>query len=383
MSGSFEALGLGPALVAALAKEGITEPTEIQQKAIPLDLEGRDIVARAETGTGKTLAYLLPLYQRLAGEPQEMRAIVLTPTHELAIQIQRQCERLKLNSGLSVTSTPLIGGVNIVRQIDKLKKRPQILIGSPGRILELIDKKYIAAKNIRTVVLDEADRLLDVQYRDGVTDVISRTPAGRQLLFYSASIPQAIEEHARKLAKKPEIIRAEGGMSIPESIGHICFTVELRDKVETLRKALNVLKPVKALIFVNQDARIEDVTEKLRYHGFKADCIHGAKDKFDRKRIMDDYRKGKLRFLVASDMAARGLHMEGITHVFHLDVPEDPKYYLHRAGRTGRNGSEGLSVVIAAPFELPLLRAIEKAFRIGIRSMELRGGEIRDSDIQL
>ncbi|MDP4093628.1 MAG: DEAD/DEAH box helicase [Bacillota bacterium] len=374
----FKALNMDPSLADALKKENITVPTEIQKKVIPEALKNKDLIVQSETGTGKTLAYLLPLYKKLNTSSKEMQAIILAPTHELAMQIQRQIERLSQNSEVKVTSTPVIGNVNIERQIEALKKKPNIIVGSPGRILELIKKRKITAHTVKTVILDEADRLVDDNNLDNVKAIIKSTLNERQLMMFSATISKESEAQARNIMKEPEVIKAEGNISIPSTIQHIYFKAEQRDKIEVLRKLVRIINPPKAIVFVNEIGDTEIYTEKLKYHGFKAGCIHGSNRKLDRKRTMDEFRSGRLQLLIASDIAARGLDIEGITHVFNLNIPEQPGDYLHRVGRTGRNGNAGVAVSIVTERELAQVRKFEKALNIDIVAKDMYKGSIID-----
>jgi superfamily II DNA/RNA helicase len=378
MNDSFDSLSLKPSLINALKKENIIIPTEIQQKAIPQAMKNVDVIVQSETGTGKTLAYLLPLFEKINVEIKEMQAVILAPTHELAIQIQRQIERLSQNSEVKVTSAPIIGNVNIDRQIEKLKERPNILVGSSGRILELIKKKKITAHTVKTIILDEADRLVDENNLVNVKAIIKGTMKDRQLMMFSATISKETIAVAKELMKEPEIIKAEEKVSVPTTIEHLYFFAEQRDKIEVLRKLVRILEPKKAIVFVTNGKEIEIMAEKIKYHGIKAEGIHGANIKADRKQTMDDFRSGKLQLLVASDIAARGLQIEGITHIFNLDIPEDPKDYLHRVGRTGRNGNKGVAVSIITSRELPLIRLYEKTFSIKAAAKDMHNGIVLD-----
>lgn len=380
MADTFENLGLDTSLIKALEAEKITAPTDIQKLAVPEILKNLDVIFQSETGTGKTLAYLLPLFEKVKASSGMMKAIILAPTHELVIQIQRQIERLWQNSGLTVRSTPIIGNANITRQIDKLKTKPQIIVGSAGRILELIRKNKITARTIQTIVLDEADRLLDDQNSTPVLDIIKTLPQDRQIIAVSATLSQRTIETAKKVMSTPSLIKSEKGGTVPETITHSYLVVEQRDKIELLRKLIRNLEPQKALVFLNKGDQIINLTSKLQYHGIKAESLHGTNEKMDRKQAMDDFRKGKLHVLIASDIAARGLQMDGITHVFNMDVPEDPKDYLHRAGRTGRNGREGLVMTLSTEQELVLLKAIEKALQIKIDDKILYKGKVMDTN---
>lgn len=377
---TFHDLQLQPSLVAALEKEGITKPTEIQEKAIPEILKNRDLIVESATGTGKTLAYLLPLFEKLNAQSREMQAMVLVPTHELAVQVLRQIERLSQNSDIKLTAASIIGNVNIARQIEKLKEKPHILVGSAGRILELIQKRKITAHTIKTIVLDEGDRLLQDSSLAGIKAVLKSTLKERQLLLFSATISKEAVARAQELMKEPVVFQSGGKAEVPELIEHICFIAEQRDKVEVVRKLARIINPPKAIVFVNKAEENELITAKLQYHGLKAESLHGANIKLDRKKTMEDFRTGRLQLLVASDIAARGLHVEGITHIFNLDLPEDSQDYLHRVGRTGRNGMAGTAVSIATLYEVPLLQKYEKDLNISFSVKAMYKGNIIDAD---
>lgn len=371
-------IGINPSLIKALEKENITVPTEVQSKVIPEAVLNKDLIVQSETGTGKTLAYLLPLFHKVDPSKKEMQAIILVPTHELALQIQRQIERLTQNSEVEITSTPIIGNVNIDRQIDKLKERPNILVGSPGRILELIKKRKIAAHTIKTIVLDEADRLLDIHNIESVKAIIKSTLKERQILIFSATISKDSEASAKELMKEPQIIRNESTATVPGTIEHIYFVADQRDKIDVLRKLVRIMNPEKALAFVSDGDELSVLVEKLKFRKLDVEGIQGANFKLERKKVMDDFRNGKLQLLVATDIAARGIDIENLTHIFNLNMPEQPNDYLHRAGRTGRKGNAGVCVSIVTPRESELLKQYEKKLSIKFTQKDMRMGEIVD-----
>lgn len=372
-------LNMDPSLGTALGRQNITVPTQVQKAVIPEALKNKDLIVQSETGTGKTLAYLLPLFEKLDVSKKEMQALILVPTHELAMQIQRQIEGLSQNSGIKAVSTPIIGNVNIDRQIDKLKEKPHIIVGSPGRIMELIKKRKITAHTVKTIILDEADRLVDDNNLENVRLIIKSTLKDRQLMMFSASITKEAENRGKELMKEPEVIRLEEAAPVPATIQHLYFMAEQRDKIEVLRKLVRILNPQKAVVFINKSEENELLTAKLKYHGIKAESIHGANIKLDRKKTMEDFKTGKIQLLIASDIAARGLDIEGVTHVFNLNVPEDPKDYLHRVGRTGRKGKDGIAVSLVTERELNMLAACEKALKIEIALKYMYKGIIHDA----
>lgn len=375
----FTDLELDKSLLKALEKENITIPTEIQRQVIPEALKNKDLIVQSETGTGKTLAYLLPLYKKINTSMKEMQVIILVPTHELAIQVQRVIEGLSQNSDIKVSSTPIIGNVNIDRQIEKLREKPHIIVGSPGRILELIKKKKISAHTIKTIVLDEADRLLSESDIVNVRAVIKSTMRDRQLLMFSASISKEAQAHGQEIMKEPIVIRGEAKLSVPDTIEHIYFLAEQRDKFEVLKKVARILNPQKAIVFTSGIEEAEMVTEKLKYHGLAAESIHGTNLKEERKKAMEGFRSGKVQLLIASDIASRGLDIEGVTHIFSLNAPEEPRNYLHRAGRTGRNGKTGVAVSIVTNHELQYIKQYEKVFKINIMPKDMYKGNIIDA----
>lgn len=378
MENTFDKLGLNAELIDALKKENIVEPTDIQVKAIPPALENKDIVGESQTGSGKTLAFLLPIFQKIDSSKREMQSIILAPTHELVIQIESQIKLLANNSGLPVTSASIIGEVNIKRQIEKLKEKPHIIVGSPGRVLELIKSRKISAHTIKTIVIDEGDRLLDQNNIKIVKDIIKSTMRDRQLMLFSASINEKTLNSARELMKDMEIVKIEDKEVINPGINHIFFKADQRDKVEVLRKIIASIKPERAMIFLNKTEDVEIATMKLQYHHIDALGIYGSVSKEDRKKALNDFRSGKIQLLLASDIAARGLDINDITHVINLDLPEDPKQYLHRVGRTGRAGKAGTAISIVSPSEISLIRKYQNDFNISIQEKAIYMGKIID-----
>ena len=378
MNQSFAELGVHSALVQGLEKAGITMPTKIQEEVIPEVLAGKDVVGQSATGTGKTLAFLLPLFQKIDHARRDTQAIVLAPTHELAMQIFREAQLLADNSGLPVTAAVIIGDVNIARQIDRLKDRPHLLVGSSGRILELIQKRKINAQTVKTIVLDEADRLLDDNHRVSVAAIIKATQKDRQLLAFSATIPAAALEKAVGMSNDAVVVTIAASTAVPPEIEHLYFVVETRDKIEFLRKLLASLQVDRALVFINTSAAIEETVAKLCHHGVAATGIHGSSVKKDRQGAMESFRDGRTGVLVASDLAARGLDIAGISCVINLELPEDPQAYQHRAGRTGRAGATGMTLSIVDQAEEKRIAFLQKKLNIKIVPKRLAFGKIVD-----
>ena len=380
MNNSFRDLGIAPSLLSGLEKSGFKIPTEIQQNVIPIALENKDIIGQSETGTGKTLAYLIPILNKI-NVNKELQAIILAPTHELAIQIQRQIEALTKASDIDIISAVIIGNVNIKRQIEKLKEKPNIIVGTPGRIIELLNLRKIKAHTVKTIVIDEADRMLDENNIDGVKAVIKSTLKERQLMLFSATVSSEAERIAKDIMNEPEIIKVKEKQAVAEEISHMYFVCEKRDKIVLLRKLVRSINPERAIVFINNSEEIELMAEKLKFHKLKAEGLHGTTIKSDRKKAMDDFKSGKLQLLVASDIAARGLDIKGVTHIFNLDIPKDPKYYLHRAGRTGRAGNTGVAISIVTEQEIALIQKYERTFDISIALKDIYLGKIVDKGV--
>lgn len=372
---TFTELQLAPVLIAALEKQQISDPTPIQSAALPVLLAGRDAYLHAETGTGKTLAYLLPIFCRLDTAQAATQAVIVAPTHELALQIHRQCCELAVNAGWPVRSLLLIGGTSTERQIDKLKKKPHVVVGSPGRIAELLDKGKLKAQYVRSIVIDEADRLLSEESPLAVRAIIQAAPRTRQLIFASATMERQSMEIAKECA--PELLTLQAGAAaVNENIEHLYLICEERDKPDELRKLLHALAPERAIVFVHRNDVAEKIALKLAHHQIPAADLNAALHKEDRKRAMDGFRKAEIRVLIASDIAARGLDIKGVTHIFNFDVPTLSQAYLHRAGRTGRAGAKGLAITLMTEIEARLVRRYEEELNIEMQCVRMREGKM-------
>ena len=379
MINSFDKLGINENLILGLSVASITLPTPIQFEAIPFALDNKDIIGQAQTGSGKTLAYLLPIFQKIDTTKRENQIIILAPTHELVMQIDKEIKLLATNSNMKVTSTTIIGEVNISRQIEKLKEKPQIVVGSIGRIYELIKLKKISAHTVKTIVIDEGDILLDINNLNGVKDIIKTTLKDRQLLVYSATINDRTLNTAKELMKDAVIIKIEEKSTVNTDITHIYLLSEQRDKIEVLRKLIASINPQRALIFLNKSEEIKRVTAKLKYHHQPVYGIYGRAPKEERQKALEGFRNGKFKLLVASDLAARGLDITDVTHIFNLDLPEDSKEYLHRVGRTSRAGKSGTAISIVTEREEVFIKAFSKDFKIDIINKEIYQGKLVDS----
>lgn len=378
MENEFRALGISDALIKGLEKQGITTPTQIQQKMIPAIQTGQDVIGRSETGSGKTLAYLLPLFGAINPTIRGTQAIILTPTHELAVQVHRQAELLIQNSGISAGCALIIGTAGIQRQIERLKEKPPLVVGSTGRILELIRRRKIQAHLVKTIVLDEGDRLLaDGNFAD-VQAVIKTTLRDRQLVLLSASVDGQTKKRAAELMKENALFLdgTTQNIAVPKQIAHDFILTTHREKFVMLRKVLAGLKPEKAIVFLNNPENIEVTVDKLNYHGIAASGIYGQAGKLERKNALEDFRTGRVRVLVASDLGARGLDIAGVTHVINLDIPEDATHYLHRAGRCGRQGAQGHVISLVTPYERRWIHRYEKQWGLVFGQKDMAYGKL-------
>ncbi len=373
---TFAQLGLPAEFIGALAQENITAPTDIQRQTIPLLTAGKDVIGQSVTGSGKTLAYLLPLMLKIDTSRKEAQAVILAPTHELVMQIYQQTQRLTQNSQLPLKTVVLMGESNINNQIAKLKEKPQLIIGTAGRILDLIKKRKINAQTIKTIIIDEVDNLLDNTNGPFVLEIIKATQKDRQLAAFSASLSDNTLKLLHEQMKSPHLVRVNSQIVMNPHIEHYYLVSEQRGKFELLRKLLNATTPKQALIFLNDGQRIDLLCDKLKYHHHKASPLFGNMDKEERQKALKDFRQGKINLLVASDLGARGLDIPDITHIINMDFPLEANEYIHRAGRTARGHRHGICFSIVNPTELAALRIYQREFGITINPVHLVKGKI-------
>ncbi|MDT8858597.1 DEAD/DEAH box helicase [Alkalihalobacillus sp. MEB130] len=346
MSETFSFNKLPNFLVSALEKQGVTEPTDIQAKMIPEALEGQSLIARSQTGTGKTLAFLLPALAKVEKEKKGLQVVVLAPTQELAMQVHEVAKSLTEEESIEIGS--FIGGANIKRQVEKLKKqKPQLAIGTPGRLLELIEMKKLKLHEVKIVAVDEADRMMAERPSWEATMQIAKR-AGRetQFLFVSATIPKDFSEQVADAAPFVVQLEAEGGLLHTENVEHLYLRVDTRDKIDTARKLIHAENIEKGIVFVNQLDKVAETAEKFSYKGIKALALSSDQGKQEREHALQSFRKGDTHILVATDIAARGLDVNDVTHIIQIDPPASPDSYLHRAGRTGRMGKNGTVITL-------------------------------------
>lgn len=372
---TFESYGLEEQLVDGLKTEGIVEPTKVQDETIALILNNQDVVAEAVTGSGKTLAYLLPSFQRIDENSKELHTLVLAPTHELVVQVNNVIKSLAQSSGKAIRSVTIFGEVNIKRQVQALKAKPHIVVGTPGRVLELIQMKKIKAHQVKTLVIDEGDKLLSDHNIDTVKQVIKTTLRDRQLCIFSASISNEAIKHAEEMMKEPVLIKLKEN-KVNADITHYCVLTEQRNRINMLRKIIHAVKPKKAIVFINKNELVQEVESKLRYHKIEAVGIFGNARKADRKKALDAFKSGKANVLIASDLVARGLDLQDITHIINLDIPVNLNEYVHRAGRTGRAGKKGVAISIITERDINNLMKIERMHGIVFDVKEVRNGAL-------
>lgn len=378
---SFSELGLNDNIVKGLELQGITEPTEIQSLTILEILKNKDVIGESFTGSGKTLAFLAPIFQKINTEKREMQVLIIQPTHELVMQTEAQIKMLAVNSNVSVTSLTLIGDVNIFNQIKKLKEiKPHIIVGTPGRVLDLMNKKKISAHTIKTIVIDEADNLLDNTSSAFVKDIIKKTMKDREILIFSATINKNTLETAKALMKDPVIFKNESNFSLNPVIEHMYIETDPREKSEVLRKLTSAINLQKAVVFVNNVYNIDLVAERLNYHNKNAFAMHNKLTKEQRQNAMEKFRKGQIKILVSSDISARGFDIENVTHIINLDFPSNPLEYLHRAGRTARGKNSGCTISLVTAKEMHLIKKYEKEFKIKIVKKQLKQGQLLSID---
>jgi len=366
---SFESLGLCAELLSAIATQGYTTPTPIQTQAIPVVFEGCDLLAGAQTGTGKTAAFALPIVQRLSEKvPVEKRrrprALVLVPTRELAAQVSDQMQNY--GRRLSLRSTMIYGGVNIQAQIERLHRGVDIVVATPGRLLDHLERGTINLSRIEFLVLDEADRMLDLGFIDDILQVAESLPARRQTLLFSATYSPNIKKLADELLDAPRRIEVANKNIAADAVTQAVYPVEKSRKREMLSHLIRKGEWSQVLVFTRTRYGADKLTEELLYDGIKAAAIHSNKSQSIRTRTLAEFKKGDLRVLVATDVAARGLDIERLPHVVNYELPQVPEDYVHRIGRTGRAGEDGIALSLVCPQEQLLLAEIEKLLKYKI-----------------
>lgn len=355
----FDELQLDERILRAVADMGFEEASPIQAQAIPVQVEGRDIIGQAQTGTGKTAAFGIPLLQKVDPKVKKLQAIALCPTRELAIQVADEIRRLaKYMHGVKVV--PIYGGQDIVKQIRSLKDGTQVIIGTPGRVMDHMRRKTVKFDTVRTVVMDEADEMLNMGFLEDMETILSQLPEDRQTVMFSATMPSAIMEIARKFQQEPVTVKVvKKELTVP-NITQYYYEVKPKSKVEVMCRLLDMYAPKLSVAFCNTKKQVDELVQALQGRGYFAEGLHGDLKQIQRDRVMNSFRNGKTEILVATDVAARGIDVDDVEAVFNYDLPQDDEYYVHRIGRTGRANREGIAFSFVVGKEVYKLRDIQR-----------------------
>ena len=354
----FEELGLGAEVLGALEQLGYEEPTPVQVRTIPLLLEGRDVIGGAATGTGKTAAFALPLVERVDTSVQGVQALILAPTRELAVQVAEATHRYGARRGVRVLA--VYGGQAIDRQLRELRRGVQVVVGTPGRILDHIRRRSLDLSTVSYVVLDEADEMLDMGFIEDIEAILEETPRERQTALFSATLPPRIAELADRYMRDPARVTVKQEKLETPLVRQVAYVVPRPYKLEALTRILDLEAPQSAILFCRTRNEVDELTEALGVRGYRPEALHGGLNQVQRDRVMKKFRDGTADLLIATDVAARGLDVEHVSHVINYDIPQTPEVYVHRIGRTGRAGREGTAITLAQPREQFLLRGIER-----------------------
>lgn len=365
----FKELGISQDIIDVLKQKGIIEPTEIQENSIRPIREGRDVIAEAQTGTGKTLAFLIPIFENISSQINAVQALIVSPTRELAIQITE--EAMKLKEARDINILAAYGGKDIGSQLKKLKGNIHLIIATPGRLLDHLERKSIDLSKLKTLVLDEADQMLLMGFKNDVEDIIKETNPKRQTLCFSATINSDVKKLAYRYMKDPLVVEVKKEEVTLESIvQHVVETTD-RKKQDALCSVLDQDNPFMAIIFCRTKRRVDDLEMALHRRGYNCEKLHSDILQSKRERIMKAFRKADIQYLIATDVAARGLDISGVGHVYNYDIPESAEAYIHRIGRTGRAGEEGYTCMFVDPKDKRTLEEIENHIKFKIPRREI------------
>jgi ATP-dependent RNA helicase RhlE len=368
---TFEELGLAPEILEAVRDAGYERPTPIQAEAIPLALKGRDLIGLAQTGTGKTAAFTLPILDRLIGGPRRTRALVLTPTRELAMQVDESVR--KYANGADIDVAAVFGGVPLDPQEKKLRKGVDIVVATPGRLIDHLERQNVVFDDLEILVLDEADRMLDMGFAPQINKIVAQIPTYRQTLLFSATMPPEVEALARKYLRKPIVIQIGRRSAASSLVTHAVYPVPRERKGALLVELLRDVKSETVLVFTRTKHGADKVVRDLERAGIKATAMHADKTQAQRTKALEQFKSGVINVLVATDIAQRGLDISGITHVINYDVPQQPEDYVHRIGRTGRVAATGDAFTFMSPDEIAMVRSIERAIGSPIPRISVPG----------
>ena len=364
----FSELGLDRTSMKSIEKMGFEEASPIQAQTIPLALEGKDIIGQAQTGTGKTAAFGIPLIENIDIKDDNIQGIVIAPTRELAIQVSE--ELFKLGYGKRARVLAVYGGQDIDRQIRALKKKPHIIVGTPGRLLDHIKRKNIRLENVHTVVLDEADEMLNMGFIEDIESILSTVPDERQTLLFSATMPDPIRKIAERFMHDAILVKVKAKEMTVSNIEQYYIELRENEKFDTLARLLDIQTPELAIVFGRTKRRVDELSSALNIRGYMAEGIHGDLSQAKRLSVLKKFKEGSIDVLVATDVAARGLDISGVTHVYNFDIPQDPESYVHRIGRTGRAGKHGVAITFVTPRERGQLQAVEHTTKKRMEKMK-------------
>ena len=366
----FEDMNISNEICRAVLDMGFEEATPIQSQAIPVILEGKDIIGQSQTGTGKTAAFGIPLLERINPEDRRLQALILCPTRELAIQVSEEFRKL-LKYKDNIRVLPIYGGQPIDRQIAALRKGTQVVIGTPGRVMDHMRRRTIKAETVQMMVLDEADEMLDMGFREDIETILVKIPEEHQTLLFSATLSPEILDITKRFQKNPEFIKiVRKELTVP-NIEQYYFDVKEKTKLDALCRIIDVYDPKLAMVFCNTKKRVDDLVEMLQGRGYFAEGLHGDLKQAQRDKVMQKFRNGTIEILVATDVAARGIDVDDIDVVFNYDVPQDEEYYVHRIGRTGRAGKAGKAFTFCVGKEIYKLRDIMRYTKTKIQQQKL------------
>ncbi|MFA6851465.1 MAG: DEAD/DEAH box helicase [Selenomonadaceae bacterium] len=375
---TFAELNISPSLCEVLKHTGITEATPVQEESIPIVRSGRDVIVQAQTGTGKTLAFLLPIFEKIKVNAPAIQALIVTPTRELTIQIAKVASQI--GEAVGVNCLAIYGGQDVERQKQKLGRNPHVIIGTPGRLLDHLRRRTIDLSHVNKVVLDEADEMLHMGFVEDVETLLSSVASDRQLMLFSATIPDRIRGLARHYMRSPQQIQIKADHITLDGIKQVVIDTTEDTKLDKLCNMINEYQPYLAMVFCHTKKRVSDVTVALAQRGYLVDELHGDLSQVQRTMVLKRFRTAKLQILVATDIAARGLDIEGVTHVFNYDIPHDADAYIHRIGRTGRAGEKGMAVTLVNARQYEYLRRIEAGIQNRIQKQKLeRDGKLKEA----
>jgi ATP-dependent RNA helicase DeaD len=354
----FSDLNLSASTLKSVKRMGFEEATPIQASTIPAGLAGKDIIGQAQTGTGKTTAFGIPMIEKIDMKNPNVQALVIAPTRELAIQVSEELYRIGSDKRARVLS--VYGGQDIQRQIRAMKKNPHIIVGTPGRLLDHIKRRTLKLDNVETLVLDEADEMLNMGFIEDIESILETVPSTRQTLLFSATMPDPIRRIAERFMTEPEVIKVKSKEVTVSNIEQYFTKVTEKEKFDVLSRLIDVQSPELAIVFGRTKRRVDELSRALSIRGYLAEGIHGDLSQARRMTVLKKFKEGRIDILIATDVAARGLDISGVTHVYNFDIPQDPESYVHRIGRTGRAGKKGMSITFVTPREMGYLKIVEQ-----------------------